>query len=102
MSYSSKKAELLNQSSRLLKSYSAFYKEVLKFSNDLQKFIDGSSNFSAFDQLDLAKLVVSDEEIKKINRLICALEFVEHPDDKGIAFRLQDQIDKCINQIYTK
>lgn len=102
MSYSSKKTDLLNKSSKLLKSYRTFYKDVLDFSNYLQNLIDSSSDFSALDQLDLANFVATNEDMKKLDRLIWALKFVENPKDKSITFRLQDKIDEGINEEYTK
>ncbi|MCI8779000.1 MAG: hypothetical protein HFI86_08195 [Bacilli bacterium] len=102
MSYSSKKTDLLSKSSKLLKSYRTFYKDVSNFSNYLKSIIDNSADFSALDQLDLANLVSSDEGMKKLDRLICALDFVEKPEDKSIAFRLQDKIDESISQKYIK
>ncbi len=102
MNYSNKKEDLLKKSNMLLKLYKNFYREVIDFSDEVQSFIDDSSNFSALDQLDLANFIATDENMQKLSRLSCAIKYVENPTDKGIAFKLQDKIDDSINQKYIK
>lgn len=103
MNYLTKKANLLKKSNALLlKSYMVFYRKVMNLSDEVQGFIDNSSEFSALEQLDLANFVANDETMQKLSRLACAMRYVENPKDKGIAFQLQDKIDDSINKKYTK
>ena len=89
--YNEKKKELLMRKKQILKDYSILFQDTINFYQDTMNVFD-SSDYSSPDKIEWLLLNLTDEDMKKILRLIMSLHYVESPRDEIVLKNLQDNI----------
>lgn len=88
--YSIRKDKIQKTAAKLLQRYESLLVDTLEFGSSISHIFECDMDIS--EAIDWLKFACNDENMKKINRLMAALMYVEYPDDKEIINTLQENI----------